>query len=318
MLQSGEKLLYAKGTEIDTASDTGFEAAVKTANRADLVIAALGEDAPSMTAEAASRANLDLPGNQEQLLERIAATGKPVLLIIFSGRPLALAWAAEHVSAMVQAWYPGVQAGPALVRTLFGEVNFSGKLTVSMPRSVGQEPLYYNALGTGRPADGVDLTRPPANSAEKYVSRYIDEQNTPLFPFGFGLSYTQFTYSPLKLSETTATTRALNSGTGYVTVSTTVANTGTRMGREIVQLYVGQRGTSVARPIKELKGFRTLVLAPGEAHSVEFRLSRDELAFWNIDMQYTVEPAEVSVWIGPSSTQGPTAHFTIGEPKPGK
>jgi beta-glucosidase len=316
MLQSGGKLLYAKGTEIDTASDTGFEEAVKAATQTDLVIAALGEDAPSMTAEAASRAHLDLPGNQEQLLKRIAATGKPVLLIVFSGRPLALAWAAEHVSAMVQAWYPGVQAGPALVRTLFGEVNFSGKLTVSMPRSVGQEPLYYNALGTGRPADGVDLTRPPANSAEKYVSRYIDEQNTPLFPFGFGLSYTQFTYSPLKLSETTASERALNSGTGYVTVSTTVTNAGTRMGREIVQLYVGQRGTSVARPIKELKGFRTLVLAPGEAQSVEFRLSRDELAFWNIDMQYIVEPAEVSVWIGPNSTQGQMAHFTIGAPKP--
>lgn len=316
MLQSGGKLLYAKGTEIYTAGDTGFEEAVKTASQADLVIAALGEDAPSMTAEAASRAHLDLPGNQEQLLERIAATGKPVLLIIFSGRPLALAWAAAHLPAMVQAWYPGVQAGPALVRTLFGEVNFSGKLTVSMPRSVGQEPLYYNALGTGRPADGVDLTRPPANSAEKYVSRYIDEQNTPLFPFGFGLSYTQFTYSPLKLSETTASARALNSGAGYVTVSTTVTNTGTRTGQEIVQLYVGQRGASVARPIKELKGFRTLVLAPGEAQSAEFRLSRDELAFWNIDMQHIVEPAEVSVWIGPSSTQGQMAHFTISAPKP--
>ncbi len=316
MLQSGGKLLYAKGTEINTASDAGFEAAVEAANQADLVIAALGEDAPSMTAEAASRAHLDLPGNQEQLLERIAATGKPVLLIIFSGRPLALTWAAAHVPAMVQAWYPGVQAGPALVRTLFGDVNFSGKLTVSMPRSVGQEPLYYNELNTGRPADGVDLTHPPANSAEKYVSRYIDEQNTPLFPFGFGLSYTQFTYSPLKLSETTASARALNSGTGYVTVSTTVTNAGTRVGREIVQLYIGQRGTSVARPIKELKGFRTLVLAPGEAQSVEFRLGRDELAFWNIDMQYTVEPAEVSVWIGPNSTQGQMAHFTIGTPKP--
>jgi beta-glucosidase len=181
---------------------------------------------------------------------------------------------------------------------------------------VGQEPLYYNALGTGRPADGVDLTRPPANSAEKYVSRYIDEQNTPLFPFGFGLSYTQFTYSPLKLSETTASARALNSGAGYVTVSTTVTNTGTRTGQEIVQLYVGQRGASVARPIKELKGFRTLVLAPGEAQSAEFRLSRDELAFWNIDMQHIVEPAEVSVWIGPSSTQGQMAHFTISAPKP--
>jgi len=315
MFQSGGRLLYAKGTEISAANDAGFEEAVKAASQADLVIAALGEDAPSMTAEAASRAHLDLPGNQQQLLERIAATGKPVLLIIFSGRPLALTWAAAHVPAMVQAWYPGVQAGPALVRTLFGDTNFSGKLTVSVPRSVGQEPLYYNALGTGRPADGVDLTHPPANSAEKYVSRYIDEQNAPLFPFGFGLSYTQFIYSPLKLSETTVSARALNSRASSVRVSTTVTNTGTRMGREIVQLYVGQHGTSVARPIKELKGFRTLVLAPGESQSVEFQLSRDELAFWNIDMHYIVEPAEVSVWIGPNSAQGQTARFTISAPK---
>ncbi len=311
MLQFGGRLLYARGTEINTANDAGFEEAVEATSQADLVIAALGEDAPSMTAEAASRAHLDLPGNQEQLLERIAATGKPVLLIIFSGRPLALTWAAAHVAAMVQAWYPGMQAGPALVRTLFGDVNFSGKLTVSMPSSVGQEPLYYNALGTGRPADGVDLTRPPANSAEKYVSRYIDEQNAPLFPFGFGLSYTQFTYSPLKLSEITASARALNSRASSVRVSTTVTNTGTRTGREIVQLYVGQHGASVARPIKELKGFRTLVLAPGESQSVEFQLSRGELAFWNIDMHYIVEPAEVSVWIGPSSAQGQMARFTI-------
>jgi beta-glucosidase len=315
MLQSGGRLLCAKGTEINTASDAGFEEAAKAASQADLVIAVLGEDAPSMTAEAASRAHLGLPGNQQQLLERLAATGKPVLLIIFSGRPLALTWAAAHVPAMVQAWYPGVQAGPALVRTLFGEVNFSGKLTVSMPRSVGQEPLYYNELNTGRPAEGVDLTRPPVNSAEKekYVSRYIDEQNAPLFPFGFGLSYTQFTYSPLKLSATTASARALNSSAGFVTVSTTVTNTGTRIGREIVQLYVGQRGTSVARPIKELKGFRTLALAPGEAQSVEFQLSRDELAFWNIDMHNLVEPAEVTVWMGPNSIEGQTARFTIGE-----
>jgi beta-glucosidase len=255
-----------------------------------------------------------LPGNQQQLLERIAATGKPVLLIVFSGRPLTLTWAAAHVPAMVEAWYPGVQAGPALVRTLFGDVNFSGKLTVSVPRSVGQEPLYYNALGTGRPATGVDLTRPPANVAEKYVSRYIDQQNTPLFPFGFGLSYTEFSYSPLKLSESTASAGALNSRAGSIRVSTTVTNTGTRMGREIVQLYIGQRGTSVARPIKELKGFRSLTLAPGESQSIEFQLGRDELAFWNLDMQEIVEPAEVSVWIGPNSAQGQMARFTISAP----
>ena len=207
----------------------------------------------------------------------------------------------------------GLPALFAVMISLFGEVNFSGKLTVSMPRSVGQEPLYYNALSTGRPADGVELTRPPANPAEKYVSRYIDEQNTPLFPFGFGLSYTQFTYSPLVLSEPTASARALNSRANSVSVSTTVTNTGLRMGREIVQLYIGQRGTSVARPIKELKGFRILVLAPGESERVEFQLGRDQLAFWNIDMHFIVEPAEVSVWIGPNSAEGQMARFTIAE-----
>jgi len=311
MQQSGGRLLYAKGTEINSASDAGFDQAVQAASKADLVIAALGEDAPSMTGEAASRAHLGLPGNQQQLLEAVAATGKPVVLIVFSGRPLALTWAAAHLPAMVQAWYPGVQAGPALVRTLFGEVNFSGKLTVSVPRAVGQEPLYYNALPTGRPANGIDLTHPPANSAEKYVSRYIDERNSPLFPFGFGLSYTQFAYAPVKLSKTTVSANALNSGAASVMVSATVTNTGTRAGREIVQLYLGQRGTSVARPIKELEGFRVLELAPGESQRVEFKLSRDELAFWNIDMHYVAEPAEVSVWIGPNSAEGQMARFTI-------
>ncbi len=316
MLQSGGRLLYAKGTEINTASDAGFDTAVQAASNSDLVIAALGEDAPSMTAEAASRAHLNLPGNQEQLLERIAATGKPVVLIVFSGRPLALTWAAAHLPAIVQAWYPGVQAGPALVRVLFGDVNFSGKLTVSVPRSVGQEPLYYNHLPTGRPAEGVDLTHPPRNQLEKYVSRYIDEQNSPLFPFGFGLSYTHFAYSPLKLSGAAISADRLNSGASSIRVSATVTNTGARMGREIVQLYVGQRGTSVARPIKELEGFRILNLAPGESRSVEFQLGRDELAFWNIDMHYVVEPAEVSVWIGPNSTEGQMARFTISAARP--
>jgi beta-glucosidase len=316
MLQSGGRLLYAKGTEINTASDAGFDAALQAASNSDLVIAALGEDAPSMTAEAASRAYLNLPGNQEQLLERLAAAGKPVVLIVFSGRPLALTWAAAHLPAIVQAWYPGVQAGPALVRVLFGDVNFSGKLTVSVPRSVGQEPLYYNHLPTGRPAEGVDLTHPPTNQLEKYVSRYIDEQNSPLFPFGFGLSYTRFTYSPLKLSGATISSDRLNSGASSVSVSTTVTNTGTRIGREIVQLYIGQRGTSVTRPIKELEGFRILSLAPGESRSVEFQLGGDELAFWNLDMNYVVEPAEVSVWIGPNSAEGETARFTVSAAKP--
>jgi beta-glucosidase len=311
--QSGKHFLYAKGTDISTTSEAGFAEAVDFAKQADLVIAALGEQAATMTAEAASRAYLDLPGNQEKLLEALVAVGKPVVLIVFSGRPLALTWAAGHVPAMVEAWYPGLEAGPAIVRTLSGDVNFSGKLTVSMPRTVGQEPLYYNELKTGRPAAGIDLAHPPETPDEKYVSRYIDERNAPLFPFGYGLSYARFSYSHIELSGNTISANLLNSGGGQIRVSATVANSGARAGREIVQLYIGQRGTSVVLPVKELKGFRLLDLAPGESKQVEFTVGRDELAFWNIDMRHVVEPAEVTVWIGPNSAEGIEGRFTIAK-----
>jgi beta-glucosidase len=311
--QSGGRLLYAKGTEIKSASEAGFEEARNAARQADLTVVTLGEDAPTMTAEAASRAHLDLPGNQEKLLEELVATEKPVVLILFSGRPLALTWAAAHIPAMVEAWYPGIEAGPALVQTLFGDADFSGRLPVSVPRAVGQEPLYYNALNTGRPASGIDLTHPPTTSAEKYVSRYIDEPNTPLFPFGFGLSYTRFSYSPVKLSAGTISAKALNDNSATIQVSTTVTNRGSREGREVVQLYVGQRGTSVAIPVRELEGFKLVPLAPGESQSVEFTLGRDELAFWNIDLHRIVEPAEVTVWVGANSVEGQRGEFEIIE-----
>jgi beta-glucosidase len=309
---SGRQVLYVKGTEILTAADGGFAEAVAAAKRADVVLMALGEDSLWMTAEAASRAHLDLPGNQQQLLEAVAATGKPMVLIVFSGRPLTLTWAADHVPAILQAWFPGVQAGPALVRTLFGDVSPSGKLTVSMPRSVGQEPLYYDALNTGRPADGIDLSRPPGNKHEKYHSRYVDEPNAALFPFGYGLSYTRFSYSPLELSTSQLSASGLNHKTAQsLRVSTTVSNTGSRSGDEIVELYLRLRGTSVSLPVKQLEGFRRVTLAPGESKRVEFTVGRDELAFWNIDMQDSVEPANATVWIGPSSAEGESADFVI-------
>ncbi|MGA7634440.1 MAG: glycoside hydrolase family 3 C-terminal domain-containing protein, partial [Terriglobales bacterium] len=298
--------------EILTAADSGFAEAVAAAKRADVVLMALGEDSLWMTGEAGSRAHLDLPGNQQELLEAVAATGKPVVLIVFSGRPLTLAWAAGHVPAILQAWFPGVQAGPALVRTLFGDVSPSGKLTVSMPRSVGQEPLHYDALNTGRPADGVELSRPPGNKREKYHSRYVDEPNAALFPFGYGLSYTKFRYSPLELSTSQLSASGLNQKTAQaLRVSTTVSNTGSRSGDEIVELYLRLRGTSVALPVKQLEGFRRITLAPGESKRVEFSVGRDELAFWNIDMQDLVEPASATVWIGPSSAEGESADFVI-------
>jgi beta-glucosidase len=313
MKQKGGRVLYAPGTKILTQDDVGFAEALAAARQADVVLMALGEDALWMTGEAASRAHLGLPGNQQQLLEAVAATGKPIVLLVFSGRPLALPWAADHVPAILQAWFPGVQAGPALIRVLFGDVNPSGKLTVSMPRSVGQEPLYYDALNTGRPADGVDLTRLPTNNQEKYHARYVDEQNTPLFPFGYGLSYTEFSYLPLTLSTAQVSADALNHGTETLHVSTTVKNSGTRAGDEIVELYLRLRGTSIALPVRMLEGFRKITLAPGESRSLDFTIGRSELAFWNIDMEDVVEPASVTVWIGPNSAEGQSAEFIIAK-----
>lgn len=301
----GTQLSYAKGTEILTNSDAGFAEAVQAAQQADVVLVALGENAPEMTGEAASRTELHLPGNQQQLLEAVAKTGKPVVLLVFSGRPLVLNWAAENVGAILEAWFPGVQAGPALVRTLYGDSNPSGRLTTSFPRAVGQLPLYYNALNTGRP---LPIPLPPK---PKYFTRYIDQDNTALFPFGFGLSYTTFTYSPVSVTSSTFSAADLNSGKAKITVTADVKNTGTRAGDEVVQLYINQRGTSVARPVRELKGFQRVPLQPGESKKVSFTLGHDELAFWNIDMQNVVEPAALKVWVAGNSVDGTPAELTI-------
>lgn len=266
-----------------------------------------------MTGEAGSRAHLDLPGNQQSLLEAVAATGKPVVLLVFSGRPLVLNWAAQHVPAILEAWFPGVQAGPALANVLLGTSSPSGRLTTSFPRAVGQEPLYYNHFNTGRPADGTDLTRPPNSFAEKFTSRYVDEQNSPLYPFGYGLTYSTVAYSPTSVSATTANAKDLNAGSASLKVTAEVRNTGGRAVDEVVQLYIRQTGTSVVRPVRELKGFRRIALAPGASQKVEFTLGRDELKFWNIDMKDVVEPAQLTVWVAPDSTQGTPAKVTIGQ-----
>jgi beta-glucosidase len=306
----GANLLYAKGTEIRTDSESGFAEATDAAKQADVVVMALGEDAGWMTGEAASRAHLGLPGNQQKLLEAVAATGKPVVLLVFSGRPLVLNWAAEHVPAILECWFPGVQAGPALANTLYGQNNPSGRLTTSFPRAVGQEPLYYNQLPTGRPTRNIDLTQPP-HDGTKYVSRYIDEQNSALYPFGFGLSYTSFAYSPVTLSASTISAADLNAGKPGLMVSAEVRNTGFRAGVETVELYINERGTSVSRPIRELKGFQKVSLQAGESKKVQFTLGYDELAFWNIDMKDVVEPAAVKVWVAGSSVAGEPASLTI-------
>jgi beta-glucosidase len=306
-------VIYAKGTDILTMSDKGFSDAVTAAKQSDIVVVALGEDGVWMTGEAGSRAHLDLPGNQQQLLEAVASTGKPVVLLVFSGRPLVLNWAAQNVPAILEAWFPGVQAGPALANVLLGTSSPGGRLTVSFPRAVGQEPLYYNHFSTGRPTGATDLTRPPKSPAEKFISRYVDEQNSPLYPFGYGLTYGSVTYSPTTVSATSASAKDLNAGTTKLTVAAEVKNTGSRAVDDVVQLYIRQVNTSVVRPVRELKGFRRVNLAPGASQKVEFTLGRDELKFWGLDMKDAVEPAELTVWVAPDSTGGKPAAVAIGQ-----
>jgi beta-glucosidase len=302
--RDGFRVIYAKGTEIRGSSDAGFADAVAAASQADVVLLALGEDASWMTGEAASRAFIDLPGNQQQLLERVAAAGKPTALVLFSGRPLVLTSPASHVQAIIEAWSPGVQAGPALERVLFGETAPAGRLTVSFPRSLGQVPIYHSVLNTGRPPVGLDLTRPPTNGDEKFKSRYIDEQNTPLYPFGFGLTYTTFEYSTPQVDAQQFSVEQLNAGRAQVHITAEVKNTGSRAGEEVVQLYIGLRGTSVARPVRQLKGFRRITLDAGKSQRVEFTLGRDELSIWQRESKYAVEPAELNIWVAPNAQSG--------------
>lgn len=316
--RAGEsRISHFKGAGILDGTDNEIAAAVAGAQKADVVIMTLGET-PEMTGEAASRAHLGLPGKQQELLEAIIHTGKPVVLILFSGRPLTLPWAFEHVPAVIAAWQPGEGGGPALARLLFGEINPTGKLVVSWPRSVGQEPLYYNHLDTGRPAGNTDLTRPPTDVASKYVSRYIDEQNTPQFPFDYGASYTTFSYGKTIVSTNRLSAAALNKtlssapgASAAMTAETEIKNTGSRPGDEVVQLYIQLLGTSVAEPVRMLKGFQTVSIAPREIKKVKFELKPEAFAIWNDRNQFAVEGANVNVWISPDSAQGSPAQVEI-------
>lgn len=303
------------GTGILSGSNDDIAAAVAGAQKADVVILALGEN-PEMSGEAASRAHLGLPGRQQQLLEAIVDTGKPVVLILFSGRPLTVPWAFERVPAVIAAWLPGMGGGPALARLLFGDTNFRGRLVVSWPRAVGQEPLYYNAFNTGRPPANVDLTHPPTDLASRYVSRYIDEQNSPQFPFGYGLSYTNFSFGPTSIATAHLSAgelnRALHTKDGVaIAAEADVQNTGARSGDEVVQLYIRLQGTSTAQPVRALKGFQTVTLSPGESRRVKFDLRPEDLAIWNDRNQFAVEPAKLTVWISPDSARGSPAEAEI-------
>ncbi|HEY7303261.1 MAG TPA: beta-glucosidase BglX [Bryobacteraceae bacterium] len=307
--RDGAKLVYAKGTDISGTSEAGFAEALNVARSADVVILALGESS-AMSGEAASRAHLNFPGNQQQLMEAIVATAKPVVLLVFSGRPLVLDWAASHVAAIMEVWFPGVETGPAIVETIFGDVPPSGKLTMSFPRTVGQEPLYYSQLPTGRPEQFPD-PKHPGPVETKYVSKYLDVPNSALFPFGYGLSYTTFAYSDVRVSVPAVNVAALTSDHNAhpVHATATVTNTGHRRGSEIVQCYLRISGASVEQPIRSLKGFTRLTLDPGESKSVDFPLGFEELSFFDSDGRKVVESADYTVFIGGSSTADQFAEF---------
>jgi len=302
------RVRYAKGTDLLNGSDSDIAAAVRMAQVSDVAILALGENAGEMTGEAAARSWIGLPGRQQELLEKVVATGKPVVLILFSGRPLTLPWAFEHVPAALAAWFPGLEAGHALTDVLFGDTAPTGRLPLSWPRAVGQEPLYYNALNTGRPE--ADPAHPGEPGEKKFLSRYIDIANSPQFPFGYGLTYTSFSYGATQAVARQISFANLqrafaeNSDTSILSVSTEVKNTGSRAGEALAQLYIRLDGTSIAMPVRMLKGFQRLTLAPGESRKVTFGLDAKTLAFWGADNKFGVEPARLTVWIAPNSSEG--------------
>ncbi len=275
-------VVFEKGCGVTDTSTAGFKDALRAAAKADVVLLAVGERA-EMTGEAESRSSLDLPGVQEQLVEAVAALGKPTIEILMNGRPLSVNWSAQHLPAILEAWFLGTEAGNAIADVLFGDYNPSGKLPVSFPRSVGQVPIYYNHMNTGRPY-----------SDEHYTSKYIDIPNTPLYPFGFGLSYTNFAFSDLRVVPDATVKDQL-----IVTVS--VKNGGTRPGTETAQVYIRQRCTSVTRPVKQLVGFRRVDLVPGEKKSVKFVISPYDVSFIDAEMKRVVESGDLEVMVGGNS-----------------
>ena len=297
---------YAEGCKLSNAepptddpegcgSDAGFAEAVATAEAADQVVLALGETR-EMSGEAAARSTLDLPGRQEELLRAIKATGKPVAVVLFNGRPLALEDVVGDAPALLEAWFPGVQAGPAVADVVFGKVNPGGKLPVSFPRRLGQVPIYYNHEPTGRPCD----------PTQKYVSRHRDIPScSPLFVFGHGLSYTTFEVSDLRLSASTV------SRNGSLRASVTVTNTGRREGDEVVQLYLHDPVASISQPVRRLRGFERVTLNPGKARTVTFTIDKSDFGFYDNRGKFTVEPGQIDVYAGNSSSAAMTQSFTV-------
>jgi beta-glucosidase len=268
---------------------------VAATQSADQVVLALGEPR-EMSGEATSRTSLDLPGNQQELINEIKATGKPFTVVLFNGRPLTLTQVDADATAILEAWFPGTEAGNAVADVLFGKVDPGGKLPVSFPQRVGQVPIYYNHLPTGRPCD----------VTQKYDSRYRDLRSCdPQYPFGFGLSYTTFTIDGLQLDRTSV------KPTGTVRATATVTNTGKVAGDEVVQLYLHDPVASISQPVRRLRGFERVTLAPGESRQVAFTLDKSDFGFWDNRGKFVVEPGQLEVYVGDSSQATTKATFTV-------
>jgi beta-glucosidase len=296
----GTGTLYSKGADVASESTAGIAPAVEVARQSDIVILVLGESS-DMSGEAASRSSLDLPGQQEKLLEAVAATGKPIVLVLMSGRPLAISWTGEHVAAILEAWFPGVEGGNAIADIVFGDVNPSGRLPLSFPRAVGQVPIYYSHLNTGRPPE----------ADPRYHTGYLDLPSSPLYPFGYGLSYSKFMFRNLHVGTQLQAQKEMQ-------VSIEVTNTGTRTGEELVQFYVREPVSPIARPVLELKQFERVELKPGETREVTFTIKRAQLASLRPNMRYVVSPGTYSVALGPNSAQLMEARFEVPALKAGR
>ncbi|MEQ2891126.1 beta-glucosidase BglX, partial [Bacteroides ovatus] len=311
---AGDKaeILYAKGSNIYYDAETEkaatgirplergdnrelLDEALRMASRSDIIVAALGECA-EMSGESASRTSLEIPDAQQDLLKALVKTGKPVVLLLFTGRPLVLNWEDANVHSILNVWFGGSETGDAVADVLFGKITPSGKLTTTFPRSVGQLPLFYNHLNTGRPD-------PDSHIFNRYASNYLDESNEPLYPFGYGLSYTDFVYGELQISSETLPKN------GELTVSVTVTNKGNYDGYETVQLYLRDIYAEIARPVKELKGFERVFLKSGESRDVKFVITEDDLKFYNSELHYVYEPGEFDVMVGPNSRDVQTKSF---------
>lgn len=289
--------MFGKGLNRDNRSEAALrEEAVRLARQSDVIVAALGESA-EMSGEASSRVNIEIPQTQKDLLQALLATGKPVVLVLFTGRPLVLTDESKQVPAILNVWFGGSEAGDAIADVLFGEVNPSGKLTTTFPQHLGQVPIFYAHKNTGRPLTGKWFS--------KFQSNYLDVPNEPLYPFGFGLSYTTFSYGDVNLSATEMTAR------DTVTASIEVTNTGTRDGAEVVQLYIRDVVGSITRPVKELRGFEKVFLKAGEKKTVIFTISAHTLSFYNADLKWVAEPGDFEIQIGTNSQEVKTAKFAL-------